>query len=60
MLGFQAHKWSDSDEVLFTVNLLVVARETWERERAHKPYLGTKPNANIHPDTFAWWSALVS
>jgi hypothetical protein len=55
LLGLQASQWSDSGELRFTVNLLVVSRRAWERESAQRPYLGAKPTANTHPGGFAWW-----
>jgi hypothetical protein len=60
MLGLQASQWSDSNELRFTVNLLVVSREVWERESAQRPYLGAKPTPNTHPGVFAWWARLGS
>ena len=56
VLGFQSSKWSDSDEVSFTVNLLVVSRDAWERERAQRPYLPATPNANMFPGEPVWWT----
>ena len=58
MLGLQASQWSDSNEVRFTVNLLVVSKDVWERERAERPSLGRKPGANAHPGRFAWWERI--
>jgi hypothetical protein len=60
MLGLQGSKWSDSGEALFTINLLVVSRSVWERERAQLPYLGPKPKPNQLPGTFAWWERIGS
>ena len=54
MLGLQSSKWNDSREVHFTVNLLVVRRDVWERERVERSYLGAKPTANTRPGGFAW------
>jgi Domain of unknown function (DUF4304) len=58
MLGFQASMYSDRMEVRFAINLLVVSRETWERETASRSYLGAKPGANWGPGPFAWWERL--
>jgi Domain of unknown function (DUF4304) len=60
MLGLQGSKWNDSSEVLFTINLLVVSRSVWERERAQAPYLGTKPTPNYMYGPFAWWERIGS
>jgi hypothetical protein len=60
MLGLQGSKWSDSSEVEFTINLLVVSRSVWERERAQAPYLGTKPTPNYMYGPFAWWERIGS
>ncbi len=58
LLGLQSSRWSDSSEVTFTVNLLVVSREAWEREIVQRPFIGPKPSANTHPGVFAWWKRL--
>jgi Domain of unknown function (DUF4304) len=60
MLGLQGSKWNDSSEVLFTINLLVVSRSLWERERAQDSYLGAKPKPNYMHGTFAWWQRIGS
>jgi Domain of unknown function (DUF4304) len=60
MLGLQGSKWNDSSEVLFTINLLVVSRSVWERERAQDSYLGAKPKPNYMYGTFAWWERIGS
>jgi Domain of unknown function (DUF4304) len=54
MLGLQGSQWGDSGEASFTVNLLVVSRSVWERERIQLSYLAAKPNPNQLPGAFAW------
>ena len=58
MLGLQGSQWSNRRELRFTVNLLVVSREVWDRERSERPQLGAKPSPNTHPGSFAWWQRL--
>ncbi|MDQ5821800.1 MAG: DUF4304 domain-containing protein, partial [Actinomycetota bacterium] len=58
MLGLQGSKWSDSGEASFTVNLLVVSRSVWERERVEVSHRGPKPNPNQLPGRFAWWKRI--
>lgn len=47
-LGFQKSAHSDSDALMFTVNLSVISREIWAEEASAKPRLGDKPK----PSTF--------
>jgi len=42
-LGFQKSSYSGADEVRFTVNLSVISRTEWEKQKAAKPYLGRQP-----------------
>jgi hypothetical protein len=58
LLGLQSSRWNDASEVSFTVNLLVVSREAWEREVVERPFIGPKPTANEHPGVFAWTKRL--
>jgi hypothetical protein len=46
MLGFQKSVASDAEQVRFTVNLLVVGRDDWERMRAERPNCPRRPTAN--------------
>jgi len=47
-LGFQKSSHSGADEVRFTVNLSVIGRAEWERQKAAKPYLGRQPKPTFN------------
>jgi hypothetical protein len=53
-LGFQKSRYSDSEDVKFTVNLTVVSKATWAAQRQAQPYLPERPAANTRYGTFAW------
>ncbi len=54
LLGFQKSQFSDASDVRFTVNVKVVAKETWERMRESRPYFPAKPAPNTGYGTFEW------
>jgi len=45
LLAFQKSWYSDSAEVRFTVNLMVVRRDDWDELVREHPYYGKKPSA---------------
>ena len=45
MLSFQKSMYSDSTELLFTINLYVVKKDEWEKTRSSKSYFPVKPTA---------------
>jgi len=47
LLAFQKSWYSDSAEVRFTVNLMVVRRDAWEELLRESPHYGKKPSAII-------------
>ena len=68
ILGFQRSRHSRADELEFTINVAVVAKDTWEELRGRVPKLGKRPAPSdvIHagalrldqvaPDApEAWW-----
>jgi hypothetical protein len=54
MLGFQKSAYSDSSDVRFTINLLVVSRVVWESERATRLTLPARPTATTGWGNFIW------
>lgn len=46
MLGFQTSTASTSDVAKFTINLLVVGKDDWERARQERPWYSAKPSPN--------------
>ncbi|MGD9955239.1 MAG: DUF4304 domain-containing protein [Candidatus Nanopelagicales bacterium] len=74
LLGLQKSTYSDKAEVRFTVNLLVVSRESWTVARQAKSHLPEKPSAGViygsgvaqtrlgplHPDgADKWWRVMA-
>ena len=46
MLGFQTSTASTSEVAKFTINLMVVGKEDWERERHEHPWYSARPSPN--------------
>ncbi|MEQ1787424.1 MAG: DUF4304 domain-containing protein [Acidimicrobiales bacterium] len=54
LIGFQGRTANSPDRVLFTINLKVVAKESWRAMFQEKPYIGEKPKANIKAGGDEW------
>ncbi len=54
LLAFQKHRSGSRDEVLFTVNLLVVPRDAWTAHRAATPGLPGTPQAGLQTGGPEW------
>jgi Domain of unknown function (DUF4304) len=54
MLGFQKSAFSDSRELSFTLNVLVVSRQVWEQMRAERSDLRPRPTATTYWGDFCW------
>ena len=56
LVGFQKNRYSDRDEVLFTINLKVVSHRVWDAMREFSPWRSERPSANealsIYPDVW--------
>lgn len=44
LVGFQKSMFSDSHELKFTINILVVNKNEWEKARSERSYFPAKPN----------------
>ena len=54
MIGLQKSAYSDSSEVRFTMNVLVVRRDVWDATRVERPHLPKKPTANAFWGNWVW------
>jgi uncharacterized protein DUF4304 len=45
LLGFQRDKWSNRASVRFTVNVVVVARDVWDKASAAHAWMGARPHS---------------
>ena len=52
-LGFQKSAYSSGDELRFTINVSVIARDEWARQSAAKPYLGKRPTPSTEYGAWA-------
>lgn len=60
LVGFQKFKWSDQEEVEFTLNLTVGSKAAWDEARAERPYLPQRPSANTFYGTYVWQERIGS
>lgn len=45
LLGFQRDKWSNRSSVRFTVNVVVVRRDVWDKAYAAHSWMGARPHS---------------
>ena len=48
LISFQKSAYSDSENLKFTINIFVVAKEEWESARNEYSYFPAKPTASVH------------
>ena len=53
-LGFQASQFNTADEVSFTINLAVVDKDTWRRQRQERSYLPDVPSPGTYYGVPFW------
>ena len=54
LIGFQKFKWSNQQEVEFTLNLTVASKDAWAKARSEREWLPDRPSANTFYGTYTW------
>lgn len=47
LIGIQKSTYSNAEQIKFTINLYVVSRSVWTKERELRSYFPPKPTANV-------------
>ena len=48
LIGIQKSTYSNAEQIKFTINLYVVSRSVWAKERELRSYFPPKPTANVY------------